>query len=324
MRVGLVSAAHVHAGGFAWAVKNAEGAELVGLWDDQPERGEKAAEEWGVPWVDDLDTLLDRCDAVVISSENNLHALHVEAAALAGKAILCEKPVAVTEEDTDWIEQETTKAGVVFMTAFPCPFSPAFQALQTKVHDGTLGKIVAYNTTNQGSCPFGWFVQKEMSGGGALVDHVAHVADLLRRLTKSEPVWVQAFTGNGMYGKEWDDSAMVTLGFGDGSFATIDSSWSKTDYKTWGNVKLKVVGTKGTAEADLFGQGADVYVGAHRHWGAGSDLNLLMVQEFIDAAREKRHPLADAADGLAASRIIQAATKSATIAGAKVVLKGVV
>ena len=317
-RVGILSAAHVHAPGLAHNARQAEGAELAGVWDDNATRGQQAAKDWDTRWFDDLGDLLDACDAVIICSENNSHARHVEAACQAGRHILCEKPVAVSKADCDWIAHEVKASGIVFMTAFPCPFSPAFTQLQQRVHDGVLGKVVGWNTTNQGTCPHGWFVEPALSGGGALVDHVVHVTDLLRRLTKSEPVWVQAFTGCGMYGKAWDDIAMVTLGFGDGSFATIDSSWSKIDYKTWGNVRLKAVGTAGTAEADLFGQGPDLYKGGHSHLGGGSDLNQLMVQEFVDAIREKRQPVSSLQDGLATSRVIRAGMASAKQKGIRV------
>lgn len=321
LRVGLLSAAHVHAYGLAHNIRASAGAELAGLWDDDSERGQKASTELRIPFESDRAAFLGNVDAVVICSENTKHAEHVELAAAAGKAILCEKPVAVSADHAERIRIAVEQSGVPFMTAFPCPFSPAFEQFQSRIHDGAIGKVVGWNTTNQGTCPFGWFVQPELSGGGALVDHVVHVLDLLRRLTKSEPVWVQAFTGNGMYGQAWDDIAAVTVGFGDGSFATIDSSWSKVGYKTWGNVKLKAVGTAGTAEADLFGQGPDLFVDCrHHHLGGGSDLNQLMVQDFIDAVTQNRSPRASLEDGLAASRVVVGATESVRQGGEKVSL----
>lgn len=316
-----MSVAHVHAYGLAHSVGACRDAALGGVWDDDTTRGEKAAADLATSFHADLTEFFQEVDAVVVCSENTKHADHVEAAAAAGKAILCEKPVAVTREHAERIDRAVTRAGVPFMTAFPCPYSPAFEQYMARIHDGAIGQVVGFNTTNQGTCPFGWFVEPELSGGGALVDHVVHVLDLLRRLTKSEPVWVQAFAGNGMYGQAWDDIAMVTVGFGDGTFASIDSSWSKVGYKTWGNVKLKAVGTGGTAEADLFGQGPDLFVeGRHRHLGGGSDLNLLMVQDFVDSVTQGRPPRATLRDGLAATAVVVAATESVRLNGEKVSL----
>jgi len=314
-----MSAAHVHAYGLAHNIRASQGAELVGIWDDDATRGTRAADDLKTDWHSDLDDFLTACDAVVICSENVKHADHVERSAQAGKAILCEKPLAASANHAARIKTAVDEAGVPFMTAFPCPYSPAFEQYMARLHDGAIGRVVGWNTTNQGSCPFGWFVDPALSGGGALVDHTVHVLDLLRRLTKSEPEWAQAFVGNGMYGQDFDDIAMVTIGFADGSFATIDSSWSKTGYKTWGNVKLKAVGTGGTAEADLFGQGPDLYVdGQHRHLGGGSDLNQLMVQDFVDSVVQARPPRATLQDGLAATAVVVAASESARHKGEKV------
>lgn len=203
------------------------------------------------------------------------------------------------------------------MTAFPCRFSPTFVNLNSRIKAGDLGKLVAAATTNQGKCPGGWFTDPNLSGGGAMIDHVVHVADLLRVLTSQNPETVQAQIGSNMYGQTWDDTAMVTIAFPSGLFATIDSSWSRPkSYKTWGNVTLNLVGEKGVAEADLFVQGMDVTTdqGITRY-GSGSNIDRLMVKEFIDAVTESRPPSITLEDGLWASRVAVAAYESVNNGG---------
>ena len=193
------------------------------------------------------------------------------------------------------------------MTAFPCPFSPAFESAVAKVESGEIGKVLSVCATNHGKCPGGWFVEKEKSGGGALIDHVVHVSDLLRRLLKEEPSRVHAFTGNNMYGEEWEDTAMLTIDYPCGVFATIDSSWSRpTSYKTWGDVTMKIVGERGVIEVDLFVQSVDWYSntsGAHSLVGYGSTVDQTMVDEFLRSVQANDAPKVTMQDGLAATKL---------------------
>jgi len=218
--------------------------------------------------------------------------------------VLCEKPLAPTKEHAERIQKALSSSGVTLMTAFPCPFSPIFQRLRQRVMAGDIGRVLAVNATNRGTCPFGWFTKPELSGGGAMIDHVVHVADLLWRLLGEAPSKVVAQTGTNMYGQEFDDTAHLTLSYPSGVFATLDSSWSRpANYRVWGDVTLKVVGEKGVIEADLFGQGVSVLTDKARLLGTGSDLDKEMVGEFIAAVTQGRPPSVTAEDGLRASAV---------------------
>lgn len=312
LRVGIVSAAHVHTPSYARCFSSSAGAELVGVWDDDDQRGKAFADAHATQFIPDLSDLLARVEAVAICSENLKHADHIEAAAAARRHIICEKPVAAAEEHLHRIRSAVNAASITFMTAFPCPFSPAFASLAGKITEGAVGRVTSVCATNRGQCPGGWFVDPALSGGGAMIDHVVHVADLLRRIFGCDPVSVMAQAGSNLYGQAWEDTAMVTLEFPGGVFATLDSSWSRTKaYKTWGDVTLNVVGEQGVIEADLFGQGLDVYRDAHRMAGTGSDLDRLMIEDFIRAVATGDQPKSSLEDGLAASAIALACYRSA-------------
>lgn len=315
MRVGILTAAHLHVWGYAHAFKSHPETTLVGIWDDEIERGEAFAQKTGIPFVGFLDDLLDQVDAVVITSENTRHAELTVLAAQKGKHILCEKPLVTTESDAQKMTDAVTQNNVKFMTAFPCRFSPAFERLQERVQAGEIGAIKAICATNRGRCPFDWFVDKEKSGGGAMIDHVVHVTDLLRALLKEEPKTVQAQTGSNMYGQNWDDTAMVTMEFPSGIFATLDSSWSRPpSFKTWGDVTMNVIGETGVIELDMFGQALQVYTEGpvtHTMSGTGSDLDGLLVADFVRACKDDRDPAATLQDGLQAARVAIAGYKSA-------------
>jgi predicted dehydrogenase len=209
-------------------------------------------------------------------------------------------------------EMSEAVKGVSFMTAFPCRFAPSYQRAKERVRAGDIGTIQAICGTNHGKCPFDWFVDLEQSGGGAMMDHTVHVADLMRDLLQEDPSTVQAQIGSNMYGQSWDDSAMLTLQFPSGVFATVDASWSRPqNYKTWGDVTMNIVGDKGVIELNMFGPQVQVWGESHMVAGYSSNIDNLLVSEWISSLAEKREPAVTLEDGLAASRIAIRAYESA-------------
>ncbi len=307
VRIGILTAAHLHAGSYIHCAKTNPDSELIGLWDDDMARGQAYAEKQGIAFWTDLDELLNAVDAVVVTSENLRHAELVEKAAAKGKHILCEKPLAASESEESRIRKAVEDSGVKLMTAFPCRFSPAFGKLVERVKAGEIGAVKAICATNRGSCPGGWFIEPEKSGGGAMIDHVVHVADLLRVLLGEEPVKVQAQTGSNMYGEDWDDTAMLTIEFPSGVFATLDSSWSRpSGYKTWGDVTMNVVGELGVIELDMFGPAVDLYSNegkSHVAAGYASDMDYLMIDGFLQSILQDQEPPIGMHDGLQAARV---------------------
>ncbi len=317
IRVGLISAAHVHAPSFATCLAENSKAEFVGIWDNENERGETFAHKFNTHFTSDLNTLLNQVDAVAIASENIRHKEHIAAAVAAKKHVLCEKPIAPNAEHAAEIEKLAHTEGLVLATAFPCPFSPNFTHAASRIENGDIGTVLAACTTNQGKCPFGWFTDPALSGGGSMIDHVVHVADLLRRLFGEELANVQAQTGNNHYAQAWEDTAMVSVEFKNGVFATIDSSWNRpANAATWGNVKLNLVGEKGVIELDLFSQGMQVtnQNGSYQA-GSGSNLDALMIDDFLEAINTNGRPKSTLLDGLWASKIAIKAFESLGQAG---------
>ena len=95
------------------------------------------------------------------------------------------------------------------------------------IDENAVGKILAAKTTNHGSMPGGWFIEKEKSGGGAVMDHTPHVVDLLRWMMKSDPVEVYAEADTLFHDIDIDDAGMLTIQFDNGVFASLDTSWSR-------------------------------------------------------------------------------------------------
>ena len=318
MRIGIWSFAHPHALSYLSALQSRNDQELVGITDDDPARGRRLAQERGVRYLDSAEELLAQAEAVIIASANADHARMAIQAAEAGVHALVEKPLAAALADARAMIQAFARRDLVLATAFPCPFSPAFVDLDRLVRARGLGRILALKTTNRGSMPGGFFIQLERSGGGAVIDHTVHVADLLRRLMGASPTTVHAEIGHGLFHQDWDDSGLLTLDFEDGAFATLDCSWSRPmSYPTWGDVTLKVVGERGNASADLFGQRVEHYPGGPSvpRWQSwGTDLDALMIDDFCAAVRDGRAPRSTGEDGLAALKVALGAYRSAELA----------
>ena len=318
LRIGILSFAHMHAASYAAALAAHPGAACVGIADPDPVRGRKMAAQFGTAFFASDEALLgQKLDGVVITSENVHHGTLVKRAVAANvKAILCEKPLATTVEDARAMVQLCADSGVHLATAFPCRYAPAFQRLRARVQAGAIGEVLAIRGTNRGSMPGGWFTDRALSGGGAVIDHTVHVADLNRVLLGREATEVQAEIGSGFYHQDWEDTGFLTINYDGGVFATLDTSWSRPKtFPTWGDVTMQVVGTGGVLDMDMFAQNLVHYDDSAgrtgwSHWGSGMDAGL--VADFLRlTAGEAAPDLATGEDGLRALAVALAAYRSA-------------
>lgn len=320
MRIALLGVAHLHVDAYVGTLR-AGGATVVGVTDRDAERGRRWAAAHDVPWVPDAAALLaDRVDGAVVCSETAHHRADVEAAAAAGVAVLCEKPLATREADAEALVVACVDAGVLLATAFPMRLSAPLRAVADLLAAGDLGTVWAAQGVNTGELPMrhrSWFVDPVLAGGGALMDHVVHLADLLRWLLGRDPVEVYAATNRILHGTTVavETGGLLMLTWDDGTFASIDCSWSKPDgYPTWGGLSLELVGEQGVVAVDAFSQHLVVHGGPEGPlgWPAwGSDANRAMTDDFLAAIRDGAPPAADGADGLAATRVALAAARSA-------------
>jgi len=182
------------------------------------------------------------------------------------------------------------------------------------VESGDIGDILAVRGTNRGRCPGGWFIQKELSGGGAVMDHTVHVTDLLRFLLAAECSTVYCEADNGLLHGDFDDTGFLQLSFQSGVFATLDASWSRPKtFPTWGDVTMLVVGTKGTVEMDMFAQESILYsdiAGNVSYQGWGSDIDGGMVRAFVHSLQTGEPVPITGIDGLRAVEVVEAAYRS--------------
>lgn len=318
LRIGILSFEHMHGLSYASALKALADVELAAAWDDDPGRLEQCGKEFEIPRCSaSLDEILSLpLDGVIVCSRNTTHAELVRRAARAGKHVLCEKPIAATVEDALGMIDICRRERVQLMVAFPCRFLPQMARGREILESGKLGELFAVKTTNHGSMPGGWFVEPELSGGGAVLDHTVHVIDLLRWMTGLEVSEVYAEMDTRLYDIPCEDVGLLTFTLGERVFGTLDTSWSRPpSYSIWGDVTLRFVGSKGILELDGFPQALHIYDSRaerqHNALSGGDNPDAEMVREFLAAIREERPPSVSGEDGLRALEVALAAYRSA-------------
>jgi len=184
------------------------------------------------------------------------------------------------------------------------------------VREGAIGTPLAVKATNPGRYPGGWFGDPDLAGGGAVMDHTVHVADLLRWIFEAEITRVYAEIDTRLHPDlPVDDVATVMLTLSNGLIASLDPSWSRPKtWPTWGGLTMEIVGDRGVLAMDAFSEAVEVFDDrgpshALVSWAGGNDRRL--VQTFIDAVRHDTEPPITGEDGLRAMDVALCAYESA-------------
>lgn len=160
-------------------------------------------------------------DVVVIATRHDLHARQVLAALRAGKHVYCEKPLCLTEGELTEIETEArARPGQLLMVGFNRRFAPQVVRMKALLDAVPAPKSLVL-TVNAGAIPAEHWTQDPAVGGGRIIGEACHFIDLARHLAGA-PIVSHGVQGLGTpetLGPR--DTATITLGFADGSKATI-------------------------------------------------------------------------------------------------------
>lgn len=177
----------VHAGSIA----RIDNMALRAVSDAMPKAAEALASGTGAQPMDSQELIeSDLVDAVVIGTPTDTHFALIHAAAQAGKAIFCEKPIDMSAENIRTCMVAVARAGVPFMTAFNRRFDPSFANLQTRLAEGEIGdpEIVTILSRDPSPPPIAYI----RSSGGIFRDMMIHDIDMARFLLGEEPTRVFA------------------------------------------------------------------------------------------------------------------------------------
>jgi predicted dehydrogenase len=212
-----------------------EDVEIVAVADPRMDAAEAEAAKWGAAAYADGATMIREAglDAVSVCTPPALHLPLSCAAANAGVAVLCEKPMAPSVTDCSGMVEACRSAGVTLMVAQKKRFHPLIRRMK-EAAGGELGPIRwAVCKYALGRVPMDWFWD-EADGGGPLLENSIHTVDMLRHLV-GEVATVYAAGGN-LFNDDRApqiDSAAVTLTFEGGAVAALGlgqaSEWSHAE-----------------------------------------------------------------------------------------------
>lgn len=165
-------------------------------------------------------------DALVIGTPNYLHASQAVAALKRGVHVMVEKPMAMNACEAERMVEASAKSGATLMVAHCWRFDE--EVLWLKEQASKLGRIIrtkGYGVhANWG--PAGWFTQKELAGGGALVDMGIHGLDTARfLLSDPQPASVYAKIGTYYQDFDVDDTGVIIVNWDNGCVSYIESGW---------------------------------------------------------------------------------------------------
>ncbi|MGH0054314.1 MAG: Gfo/Idh/MocA family protein [Sphaerochaetaceae bacterium] len=256
MRVAVLGVAHVHANQLLEISKSKDCFQIVGIWDHDENRAKAFSEKYRVPYVPDMEELLDKDLAgVFVFSENIFHKPLCLQALKKVKNILCEKPLATTVSDAQEIVDACTASSVNLRLAYNNRFTNAAVQAKELINSGIIGRITGLSGTNHGNNPGGWFVDVKLSGGGSMIDHTVHLADLAYWITGYKPVSVYAANSTVFNDIQCEDCGSMIIELEGSIPFTIDFSWSRPKgFPVNGDNKLQIDGTKGTCLIDNRGE----------------------------------------------------------------------
>ena len=251
LRVGIVGVGRIGRMHAELLARQVPGAAVSAVYDAHAPSARGTAELLGVATADSAEDLIGApdVDAVAICSSTDTHADLITAAARAGKAIFCEKPVSLDLAEVDRALAAVEAAGVPFQIGFNRRFDPAHASVRAAVAAGTIGEPHLVRITSRDPAPPPLDYIKV--SGGLFLDMTIHDFDMARFVTGTEVVEVYARGAvrvEPRFAEAGDvDTAVVTLIHADGCLTTIDNS-RRAVYGY--DQRVEVFGSGGMARSD--------------------------------------------------------------------------
>ncbi|MDN5821449.1 MAG: Gfo/Idh/MocA family oxidoreductase [Brachybacterium sp.] len=342
-RVGVIGAGSIAQSHLTAYSQNPD-VELIAVADMNLERAQTVADQFGAAraYADPHELLADpEIDGVSICTWNNSHASWTIAAIEAGKHVLVEKPLARTLAEAEEIQRIAEQSDRVVQVGFVRRHSPNCQVLKSFIDAEELGEIYYAKASclRRVGNPGGWFADKELSGGGPLLDIGIHVLDLCWYLMGSPTV--VSVSGNtydklGSRGNittmprykaaDYDpskntveDLANAVIRFDNGASLLLDCSYSL--HATKDSIDVSVYGEKGGAELEpalhIATEMHDSVVNIEPQIGSRSfEFGVGFaneIQNFVDASQGRAESIAPAWHGVEIVRILEAIYESARL-----------
>ena len=319
VRWGILSTANIAVKRFIPGALDAGNGSLRAVASRDLARAREVAKRFAIPSAyGSYRELLDdpEIDAVYNPLPNALHARWTIAALEAGKAVLCEKPLAASSLDAQRMVDAARANGVLLMEAFMYRFHPQHERVRAILETGEIGDVRAVRTAFTFQLepfnPKNVRLSKELAGG-ALMDVGCYCVNAARMIFREEPLWACAqWDFRERFGVEVSLAGVLT--FSDGRTATFDCG-----FRAAGQGTYTIAGSRGQIDVPnaFVPQNVDTIV---RVTAAGDyreeripavDQYRLEAIEFGDAFLRERPVAIPPEDGVATLRVIEALHRSA-------------
>ena len=219
------------------------------VYSRSEERAREFAREWNIPrWTTDLaDAVRDPAtQVVVIGLPNNLHEQSAVLAAEAGKAVLCTKPLGRNAAEAKRMLEAVEQAGVFNGYLEDLVYTPKTLKAYESVKNGALGKVLWARSRETHPGPHSdWFWDKDISGGGAIVDMGCHCIEISRNFIGKDirPTEVMCWADTQVHPIDAEDSAVGLVRYANGAVGQFEVSWT---FRGGMDLRDEVSGTEGT------------------------------------------------------------------------------
>lgn len=209
----------------------------------------KFAEEFHIPrWTDDIAAAVrdPEVDTVVIGIPNYLHKKAALLAAEAGKAVLCTKPLAASGPEALEMLEAVEKAGVFHGYLEDLVYTPKTLKALEATRKGALGKVLwARSRETHGGPHSDWFWNKQLSGGGAIVDMGCHCIEIARNFIGKDnrPIEVTCWADTQVHPIDAEDHAVGLVRYDNGAIGQFEVSWT---FRGGMDLRDEISGTEGT------------------------------------------------------------------------------
>jgi predicted dehydrogenase len=299
------------------ALAQLPGVEVVGVVAAHEASAKSAAEPYGATAWTDVEAAVNDADVVDIVAPPDVHLPAVLTAAKHGKHAICIKPLARTVAEADAMLAAVARAGTRLLYAENVPFIPAVQEMKRLVDSGQIGDVFRVKACEGIGEPHSdWFFDPARSGGGAMLDMAVHSVEFCRFFAGAPVVSVYADAGTFRWAGRTtaEDTAVLTLRFGNGVLGQCEDSWSLAGAM---DSRFEVYGTRGRILVDNLHRQPLQVVAEGGGWsyplpvpGLLADGHLAMLGHFLDCIRDGTPSRSEGHVGRDALAVIEAATRS--------------
>lgn len=254
IRYAVIGLGHIAQAAVLPGFQNSENSELVAIVSGNAEKRRELCKRYNLQHAyayDEIDTLFEQdiVDAVYIALPNDMHCEYTVRAARAGLHVLCEKPMAVTEQECMEMIQAAEENNVLLMIAYRLHFEAAHLEAIEAARNDELGNLRLFTSTfSQNVVGEDIRLSPISEGGGSIYDMGIYCLNAARYLFRDEPIEVSAQSASRPDDPRFadcDEMTSVILRFPGDRLATFTSSFGAANVS-----ELRLVGDKGELAMD--------------------------------------------------------------------------